>query len=397
VLRVSTACVADAEEPLVLALIADVTARKRLEEQLTDAQRFEAIASLAGGVAHDFNNLLTVILGYSGMLLRGLDGGAPEREPLEAIQDAGNHAAVITNQLLSLSRHQVLQPETIDPAARCAALLPMLRRLAGDGVEVEVREADGGRIRVDPGQLEQVLFNLVGNSRDAMPDGGRIIVEAGEVVRGATGDVVVVRVTDDGAGMDAQTLARSQEPFFTTKGHNRGTGLGLATVASILERSGGTFALTSVLGVGTTASASFPSVAEPAAGDEAPTAPPSGRVLLVDDDEQVRTFAEGVLRDAGYDVVAVEHAERAVAELSRGGFALLVTDIALPGANGTDLVRTVRARWPEVACILISGFTGTQPFDRTELGDTVLVIKPFTPEALTRAASTVLLSGSVSG
>jgi CheY-like chemotaxis protein len=373
----------------VLAVIADVTARKRLEEQLTRAQRFETIASLAGGVAHDFNNLLTVIVGYSDMLLRGLDDGAPRREPLEAIHDAGNHAAVITNQLLSLSRNQVLQPETVDPAARCAALLPMLRRLVGEPVTVEVRHGGSERIRVDPGQLEQVVFNLVINSRDAMPRGGRIWVDAGALVERDGTEMVVVRVTDDGDGMDAATLARCQEPFFTTKGSRRGTGLGLATVASVLERSGGRLELDSRPGAGTTATALFPRVLASAAG-ELPVGSGSERVLLVDDDDQVRRFASDVLTGAGYDVVAVADAEAARRALASDPFRVVVSDVVLPGTSGIELAKTVRMQWPEVATVLITGFAGGQSVETADLGGTPVVAKPFTPEALLRAVATAL-------
>jgi signal transduction histidine kinase/ActR/RegA family two-component response regulator len=392
ILRISTARVGGPDGERVLAVIADVTARKRLEEQLTRAQRFETIASLAGGVAHDFNNLLTVIVGYSDMLLRGLDDGTPGREPLAAIHDAGSHAAVITNQLLTLSRNQVLQPETVDPAARCAALLPMLRRLVGEHATVEVRHGGSEHIRVDPGQLEQVVFNLVINSRDAMPGGGgQIWIDAGALVERDGSDMVVVRVTDDGEGMDASTLARCQEPLFTTKGSRRGTGLGLATVASVLERSGGRLELDSHPGAGTTATALFPRVLAPAAG-ETPVGADSARVLLVDDDDQVRRFASDVLTGAGYEVVAVGDAELARQELANEPFGLVVSDVVLPGASGIELARTVRIEWPEVAMVLITGFAGGQPLERADLGGTPVVTKPFTPEALQRAVASALRS-----
>src|SRR4051812_3961238 len=395
ILRISTARVGDPDGERVLAVIADVTARKRLEEQLTRAQRFETIASLAGGVAHDFNNLLTVVVGYSDMLLRGLDDGAPGRGPLEAIHDAGTHAAVITNQLLSLSRNQVLQPETVDPAARCAALLPMLRRLVGEQVTVEVRHGGSEHIRVDPGQLEQVVFNLVINSRDAMPRGGAIWVDVGAVVERDGVDMVVVRVTDDGDGMDAATLARCQEPFFTTKGSRRGTGLGLATVASVLERCGGRLDIVSHPGSGTVATALFPRVLA-AEATELPVGSETARVLLVDDDVQVRRFARDVLTGGGYEVVSVADAEAARRALASDPFRLVVSDIVLPGTSGVELARTVRMQWPEVATVLITGFAGGQSVETADLGGTPVVTKPFTPEALLRAAATALRSAPAS-
>ena len=221
-LLVSTAPVGGEGSVRMLAVITDMTVRKRLEEQLAEAQRFEAIATLAGGVAHDFNNLLTVILGYSDLLLGVLVDGTPEREQVEAIQEAGNHAAIITNQLLTLSRHQVLHPETIDPAVRCEALLPMLRRLVGEDILITAHYEEGSLIEVDPGQLEQVLFNLVLNSRDAMPHGGQVDLDVAPR-RGPGGEpTVAIRVTDDGDGMAPEILARCLQPFFTTKGRSRG-------------------------------------------------------------------------------------------------------------------------------------------------------------------------------
>jgi CheY-like chemotaxis protein len=203
--------------------------------------------------------------------------------------------------------------------------------------------------------------------------------------------MVVVRVTDDGEGMDASTLARCQEPFFTTKGSRRGTGLGLATVASVLERSGGRLELDSHPGAGTTATALFPRVLAPAAG-ETPIGSHSARVLLVDDDDQVRRFASDVLTGAGYEVVAVGDAEVARRELANGPFGIVVSDVVLPGASGIELARTVRMHWPEVATVLITGFAGGQPLERADLGGTPVVTKPFTPEALQRAVASALRS-----
>src|SRR4051794_22697690 len=203
----------------------------------------------------------------------------------------------------------------------------MLRRLAGDRVTVEVRRGGRARVRVDPGQLEQVLFNLVINSRDAMADGGHIVVEAGERVRRDGVESVVLRVTDDGEGMDPSTLAQCQKPFFTTKGRSRGTGLGLATVGSILERSGGTLEIASEPGRGTTVTAFFPEAADRGGPDLLPAQASRARVLLVDDDDQVRRFVQGVLTEAGYDVVATSDAESAIDHAEAGGFALLITDV----------------------------------------------------------------------
>jgi CheY-like chemotaxis protein len=229
-----------------------------------------------------------------------------------------------------------------------------------------------------------------------MDDGGHIVVEAGERVRRDGVEAVVLRVTDDGEGMDPSTLAQCQKPFFTTKGRSRGTGLGLATVGSILERSGGTLEIASEPGRGTAVTAFFPEAADTGGPDLLPAQASPARVLLVDDDDQVRRFVQGVLSEAGYDVVATSDAESAIDHAEAGGFALLITDVVLPGMSGVDLVRTVRTRRPEVACLLITGFAGDEVIER-DLGDTMLVPKPFTPEALLRAAASVLLSGSAPG
>ena len=374
----------------MLAVVTDMTGRKRLEDQLAKAQRFEAIATLAGGVAHDFNNLLTVILGYSEILLHGLDADSSEREPVEAIQEAGKHAAVITNQLLTLSRHQTLQPETIDAVARCEALVPMLRRLAGTAVTIETRLEGCARIKVDPGQLEQVLFNLVFNSRDAMPHGGHLLIEIGER-RGSTATpMVFVRVTDDGEGMDAETLARCQEPFFTTKSRSRGIGLGLATVASILQRSGGTLEMTSEVGRGTSSTVLFPAVDATEGPRDSDLEPEHRRVLLVDDDDQVRVFAARALSQSGYLVTEVPDGESAIRLIEANGvFDLLITDVELPAMSGAAVVRAVRDRWPEMACLLITGFAEAHSLD-FEIGNTMLVPKPFTQEELVRASAGAL-------
>ena len=392
-LLVSTAPVGGEGSVRMLVVITDMTVRKRLEEQLAEAQRYEAIATLAGGVAHDFNNLLTVILGYSDLLLGVLGDATPEREQVEAIQEAGNHAAVITNQLLTLSRHQVLHPETIDPAARCTALVPMLRRLVGEGITIEYRHEEGSRIKVDPGQLEQVLFNLVLNARDAMSGGGHVDIDVAPRRLPGGEATVTIRVADDGDGMAPDTLARCREPFFTTKGRSRGIGLGLATVASILQRSGGALEITSEAGRGTCVTAVFPAVGGAEDGATAPAGPERARVLLVDDDEAVRRLTARVLVQAGYLVTEVDDGESAVARAGAGEFDLLVTDVVLPAMSGFELVREVGKRWPALPCLLITGYAGTEtPAD--DVGETPLVTKPFTPEELLRAVADALRAGA---
>ncbi len=373
----------------VLAVVSDTTERKQLEQQLTDAHRYEAIANLAGGVAHDFNNLLTIILGYSDLLMHAMAPDSAERSDVAAIQQAGQHAAVITNQLLTLSRNQVVQPIVVPIQATCESLLPMLRRLAGDHVDIDMTCETNAAIRIDAGQLEQVLFNLVLNSRDAMPEGGRISIHTAET--GAAGEPPAVRlvVTDTGTGMDEATLERCREPFFTTKG-KRGIGLGLGTVATIVDRAGGRLDIVSEPGRGTTVSAFFPvALAAPAPEPQA-LRPHRARVLLVDDDVAVRGFAFKALNDAGYDVTAVDDAEEALARASGSdGFDLIVSDVVLPGMNGLDLVRAFGERWPATARLLMTGFAGTDTTG-TDLAEVQVLKKPFAVDELARSADAAL-------
>jgi PAS domain S-box-containing protein len=373
----------------VLAVISDTTERKQLEQQLTDAHRYEAIANLAGGVAHDFNNLLTIILGYSDLLTHSLPPDSTERSDVAAIQQAGQHAAVITNQLLTLSRNQVVQPIVVPIQATCESLLPMLRRLAGDHVEIEMSCETTAAIRIDAGQLEQVLFNLVLNSRDAMPEGGKIRINTVESTGAGEQPAIGLVVTDTGTGMDAATLERCREPFFTTKG-KRGIGLGLGTVATIVERAGGRLDIVSEPGHGTAVSVYFPVAHIALAPEPGSLRSDRARVLLVDDDVAVRGFAFKALNDVGYDVTAADDAEQAIALAGEnGGYDLIVSDVVLPGMNGLDLVRLFGDRWPATARLLMTGFAGTDTTG-TDLADVQVLKKPFAVDELARAADAAL-------
>jgi signal transduction histidine kinase/ActR/RegA family two-component response regulator len=372
----------------VLAVVSDTTERKRLEEQLTDAHRYEAIARLAGGVAHDFNNLLTIILGYSDLLLQTMPGDSFERDDVGAIHQAGQHAAVITNQLLTLSRNQVVQPIVVPLQETCESLMPMLQRLAGDQVKVHISCETDAAIRIDAGQLEQVLFNLVLNSRDAMPEGGDIRIHTVESGAGDNAAIGIV-VADNGVGMDAETLARCREPFFTTKGR-RGIGLGLGTVSTIVERSGGRLEITSEPGRGTTISAFFRVAHVTPKVERAAPLSHRARVLLVDDDVAVRGFAYKALNDAGYDVTSAEDAEQALQIAgANGGYDLIVSDVVLPGMNGLELVRKFGHQWPATARLLMTGFAGTDT-KGTDLEDVQVLKKPFGVDELARAADAAL-------
>jgi PAS domain S-box-containing protein len=372
----------------VLAVITDMTVRKRLEEQLIEANRYEAIAQLAGGIAHDFNNLLTIIVGYSDLLLQTMTASSTQFAELTAIHEAGRHAAVITNQLLTMSRGQVVQPVVVNLASASESLQPMLQRLVGDRMAIETRGKGAAAISIDPGQLEQVLFNLVINSRDASPEGAAITITT-KAVTGRKGEKEVALVVQDtGEGMDAETVARCREPFFTTKGR-RGIGLGLATVTSIVQRAGGRLEIDSRPGRGTTISAIFPRAAPVSAAAPPKRRRKQARVLLVDDDELIQRYASQVLLDAGYDVTAVGDAEAAVVALTEGRFDLLVSDVVLPGMSGFQLAARVGEQWPRVARLLITGYAGTDTHG-TDLADVTVLPKPFAGDDLVRAAGDVL-------
>ncbi len=373
----------------VLAVVSDTTERKRLEEQLTDAHRYEAIARLAGGVAHDFNNLLTIILGYSDLLLQTMADDSIERDDVSAIHQAGQHAAVITNQLLTLSRNQVVQPIVVPIQETCESLMPMLQRLAGDQVKVHISCETDASIRIDAGQLEQVLFNLVLNSRDAMPEGGDIRIHT---VEAGTGDERRHRhrrrrhrrghgCRDAGALPRAVLHDEGPARDRTRPGHGVDHRRALGWPARHHERAR----------TGHDHLRLLPRRATSLAAVE-PAAPLShrARVLLVDDDVAVRGFAYKALNDAGYDVTSVEDAEEALRIAgANGGYDLIVSDVVLPGMNGLELVRKFGDEWPATARLLMTGFAGTDT-KGTDLEDVQVLKKPFGVDELARAADAAL-------
>ncbi|MGD0019582.1 MAG: ATP-binding protein [Candidatus Limnocylindrales bacterium] len=330
-------------------LISDITERRALQEQLRQAQKMEAVGRLAGGVAHDFNNLLTAVRGYAELARAALRADDPARADIEEVIVAADRASELTSQLLAFSRRQVLQPQVLDAAAATVRLAPMLRRLLGEHIELNTgATCSHGRVKVDPGQLEQVVVNLAVNARDAMGGGGRLTIETADVELDTTyasthpgvppGPYVMLTVSDTGSGMDADTRARAFEPFFTTKEPGKGTGMGLATVCGIVKQSGGSISLCSEPGKGTTFRLYFPRVDEPAsrnAGSDPPSPSPSGSetVLLVEDDPGVRGFARRTMTAQGY--VVLEASSGADALALADGHAdevdLLVTDLVMPG------------------------------------------------------------------
>jgi hypothetical protein len=394
----------DAGPKEILGVWVDITDRKLLEQQLRQAQKMEAIGRLAGGVAHDFNNLLTVILGYSDLLLGGLAEGHPGRGQLEEIRKAGVQAASLTRQLLAFSRRQVLQMKAFDLNRTVADMEKMIRRLVGEDVQVGTSLAPAlGSIRADPGQVEQVIMNLVVNARDAMPRGGSLTIETANLVVGMDeedglggnlrpGSFAALSVTDTGVGMDAETRKRIFEPFFTTKPAGKGTGLGLATVHGIVVQSGGQLGLRTEPGRGTTFRVLFPLTAEVLeATDRSPpevrrTA--SGTILLVEDEPSIRDIVSRTLQQAGYEVQSATSAEAALAVLLQEPgepLALLLTDLVLPGMNGFELVQRFRAARPGVPVLGMTGYIDREVHDGA-LGAALdgLLQKPFRPEDLLR-------------
>jgi PAS domain S-box-containing protein len=381
-----------------LGIVLDVTANKQMEERLRQAQKMESVGQLAGGVAHDFNNLLTVINGYSDLVLAALRREDPLHRSVAAIRQAGEQAASLTQQLLAFSRRQVLAPHALDLNSILLEMEDMLRRLAGEGVRLtNVRDADLGCVMADSDQMHQVLINLVVNARDAMPDGGEIVIETANIVVTGNyteahpevkpGPYVVVAISDTGQGMDEHTQQRIFEPFFTTK--EKGTGLGLATVYGIVRQSEGWIWVYSEPGKGTTFKIYLPRIdAAPEERDSAVRNPSTGgseTILLVEDQEEVRQIAKVFLANNGYRVLEAASGEDAIA-LARaypGAIDLIVTDVVLPGMNGRALAEMLTETRPRMRVLYVSGYTSNVIADRGILDqDVAYLAKPFTSEAL---------------
>jgi PAS domain S-box-containing protein len=391
------------------AFVRDVTEPRRLQQQLAQAQKMEAVGRLAGGIAHDFNNLLTAILGSADLALDSLPAGVPEREEIEEIRKAALRAADLTRQLLAFSRQQVIAPTVLNPNDVVAAVDKLLRRLLGEDVELRVALASNlAAVKVDPSQLEQVVLNLAVNARDAMPNGGKLTIETQNVeldqeyVRGhlsaQPGSYVMLAVSDTGVGMDAATQARIFEPFFTTKEKGKGTGLGLATVYGIVKQSGGWIWVYSEPGHGTTFKVYFPRVAEVAAPPTPTPAPPpsvrgSETVLVVEDEEMILTLVHKVLQANGYTVLVAASggdAER-VAGQHDGPIHLLMTDVVMPGLNGREVARRLEATRPGIRVLYLSGYTDDAIVHHGVLEPGVAFLqKPFTPAVLGRKVREVL-------
>ena len=391
----------------------DLTERRKLEEQLNQAQKLEATGSLAAGVAHDFNNVLSVVLSYSELLAAGLKAGDPMLEDLHQIRAAGLRAAALTRQLLAFSRQQALQPQIVDLTAVVGTMENMLRRLIGEDVTLTTLCAPSlGKVLVDPGQIEQVIMNLVVNARDAMPSGGTLTIETSEVVLddkyvsdhvGAkAGPHVLLSVNDTGTGMDKETQARLFEPFFTTKGPGKGTGLGLSTVFGIVRQSGGTIQVSSEPQKGTSFKIYLPTT-DGAAAVAGLAPPPSVRVLqgsetilLVEDDEAVRVLARTILRKYGYNVLDAQGGGDALllCEQYTAPIHLLLTDVVMPRMSGRHLAERLLLVRPDMKVLYMSGYTDDAVVRHGIFYSTVAFIqKPITPELLGRKVRDALDSG----
>jgi len=384
----------------VLGVWQDVTERRRLEEQLRQSMKMEAVGRLAGGVAHDFNNLLTVINGYSDMLVAQLAASDPMHELARHVHKAGRRAAELTRQLLAFSRKTVLVPAVIDLNALVADLRKLLAPIIGEDIDLDIRPCpDLWRVKVDPGEMEQVVMNLVVNARDAMPVGGKLTIETANVTLDAeyaathadarAGDFAQLAVSDTGCGMDAETRRRIFEPFFTTKGRH-GTGLGLATVYGIVKQSGGQVDVYSEPGLGSTFKIYLPrergSAPLSRSGQGVRVAPRgSETVLLAEDEEAVRRLARFILERQGYTVLEASDGAIAlrVAQENPGKIALLITDVVMPNVSGPQLAEQLSRESPELKVLFLSGYTDDAIVRHGIIeGQAQFLQKPFSPDVL---------------
>ncbi|MGQ9698059.1 MAG: PAS domain S-box protein, partial [Armatimonadota bacterium] len=390
-----------------VSVMADVTDRVRLENELRESQKMEAVGRLAGGIAHDFNNLLTVIIATCDMLLRRLGQGHTEARLVRQVRDAGERAASLTRQLLAFSRKQVLEPRVLDLNAGLKRMEDMLRRLIGEHIVLRmIGDPELWPVKADPSQIDQVVMNLVVNAKDAMPMGGELTIETKnvEVDESYTrrhaeiqpGPYVMLAVSDTGHGMDQETLSRVFEPFFTTKGVGKGTGLGLSTVYGIVKQSGGHIWCYSEPGKGTTFKVYLPRAAEAAeAAAVRPAGVPGGTesILVVEDDSSVREVTCSLLRSLGYTVLEAKNAAEALELCRQAGsdLALMLTDVVMPEMSGRKLADAVGKLCPGLKVLYMSGYTDNTIVHHGVLDEGVqFVQKPFTRESLARKVREVL-------
>ena len=392
----------------LLSLVHDISDRAKLEEQLRQAQKMEAVGRLAGGVAHDFNNLLTVILGYGDFVLSELPAGHPSLPHVQSIQHAAQRATELTRQLLAFSRRQILELRTVELNAIVLGMAPLLHRLIPENIALRTVLKSGlDPVRADAGQLEQVIMNLVLNSRDAMPDGGtltiatdRAQIDQSSIAAHAdarVGDYVVLVVSDTGHGMDEQTQNQIFEPFFTTKASGAGTGLGLATVYGIVRQSEGFIWVDSEPGQGATFKIYLPrtgkAIDPPATSHEPASLRGSETVLIVEDADPVRALMRESLTRQGYKILEASGGAAALEAISRlpAALDLLVTDVVMPGLSGRELAEQLKGKYPRLRVLFTSGYTDDAIIRQgiLETGTTFLQ-KPFTPETLSRRVRGIL-------
>jgi signal transduction histidine kinase/ActR/RegA family two-component response regulator len=394
----------DRGEPAsVLGVSVDVTEQRRLESQLRQAQKMEAVGQLAGGVAHDFNNLLTAVVGHANLALEDLPDDHRVREDVMEILKAGERAAGLTRQLLAFSRRQVMQPEVIAVNDVISGVEKLLRRLIGEQIHIVLDlAASTDAVKVDPGQLEQVLINLAVNARDAMPDGGTLTLATTNVDLDEAyahqhpgvgpGRYVMIAVTDTGTGMDAQTQTHLFEPFFTTKPAGKGTGLGLATVYGIVKQSGGFIYVYSEHGRGATFKVYLPATTEKPSTEAPRIEPARARggtetILVVEDNPHVQAIARRVLAKLGYRVLAASSGEEALAVLNTGDARvdLVMSDVIMPGMTGPELCRQLSVRYPGLRVLFTSGYSNDAIVRHGVLEPgTMFIEKPYAPPALAR-------------
>ncbi len=394
-----------------LALLMDARGGRQIEEQLRQAQKMEAVGMLAGGVAHDFNNLLTIITGYSHLILNNLTPGDPNHYAAAQIMKAGERAASLTKQLLAFSRRQVLQPRVLDLNDLVTGLGSMLQRLIGEDIDLRLAlDPALGRVSADPGQIEQVLMNLVVNARDAMPKGGSLTIETSNVtldenytgrhLAAKPGPHVLLAVSDSGHGMDEATRSRLFEPFFTTKSANKGTGLGLSTVFGIIQQSGGSLEVYSQPDCGTSVKVYLPRIDQPVSVEEQALKSKAARgtetILVAEDDEMVRKLVRETLERQGYQVMdAADPLEaRRIAENHNGEIQLLITDVVMPKVSGPDLAAQITASHPSMNVLYMSGYTDNAVVNTGILEkEAAFLQKPFTPGVLAHKVREVLEKG----
>ena len=393
----------------MIGVSSDITQQRELEEQFRQAQKMEAIGRLAGGVAHDFNNLLTVINGYSELLLISLKKGDPIYKQLNEIRQAGFRAANLTRQLLAFSRKQVLQPVVLDIKHTIKDMDKMLHRLISENIELRtVLDPNLYYIKADPGQIEQVILNLVINARDAMPFGGKLTIEAKNIkfkepfywedLEITAGKYVMLAISDTGTGMDAETKKHIFEPFFTTKNEEQGTGLGLSTVYGIVKQSGGFINVYSEEGAGSTFRLYFPSVKEPVVraknkpiSSESLTG--SETILVAEDENNLRQLACEILRKHGYNVLEAANGGSALlkCEKYKNPIHLILSDVVMPEMSGLELVNRLLSIHPEMKVLYMSGYTDDAVIRHGILEDKVQFLqKPFSPISLLEKIRTIL-------